>query len=618
MSAGTPGRIARHAFPSLLILALTIAFATLVTACVPGDASCLERAGPGDCTETVALDQLGAIESPQAPDNWLDFDYSAASGLSDRLRVDFVVAGITGTPTGMELRVTWSGAADCALQVVNAVDNTKVYGTFVRTAYGSDSNTSAGLLADVLAARGAGVNFSIFIELVPTTAQLDCSTTIDAVQLFETGSTPDDATITVRKVVPNVVDDFTGFAIYRVPSSGPVGFVSEGGGELAVTGLPSTGSVTLSEYVPDDYRGLGHSTVEYSEGCPAAPMVPSTAPGSGIIDAVVDMSAFTAPLVCFYNELLTQQIVVEKYSDPAANFTGTEPVEGWAVTITRTSPSPTAPETRLTGPDGRAVFAGIPAGEWLVTEETRAGWTTVGSVVDGISQSGAERTVVFGGGESETVRFYNQSNEPTTGRVVVHKTLMTNGITSGGGAGWEFTLTGCGIMPRTATTDAAGIADFGELLATTRGCVYTVTETAVDGWAPWPAASQEIRVTAGQVREVGFTNMHLDLCPDCGIVTTTPTATPTRTPTPTPTPTATPTVVPTTPPATPTASVTQPVEVSPTPTTPAPATLAPTTPTPGAPVTGTGRASDAAPLPIALAGLAFIVSGAALLAARRR
>lgn len=205
---------------------------------------------------------------------------------------------------------------------------------------------------------------------------------------------------------------------------------------------------------------------------------------------------------------------------------------------------------------------------------------------------------------------------PLTIRVV--KTLNALGITSPG-AGWEFTLEGCGVGPLAGTTDANGVVEFPGLPPAV-GCSYTVTETVQAGWVPQYVSQQVQPREGGSTATVEFLNIR-EFNPPCvdpadprcqppEFATPTPPATPAP-PAPIENPTSTPSPSPTTAPATP-----APASPSPSVTSVSGGILGPT---PRPPATGTGAASgEPLGLLLAAAGLIALSSGLGLLALARR
>ncbi|MCX7619192.1 hypothetical protein, partial [Tepidiforma sp.] len=130
---------------------------------------------------------------------------------------------------------------------------------------------------------------------------------------------------------------------------------------------------------------------------------------------------------------------------------------------------------------------------------------------------------------------------PVTVRVV--KVLSVLGFESPG-AGWQFTLSGCGVGPVTGTTSASGLVEFAGLPPAV-GCSYTVTETVQAGWVPQFVSQQVQPREGGQTVTLTFLNIR-EFNPPC-VDPADPRCAPPDLPTPTPTPPpATPT-----PPATP-------------------------------------------------------------------
>lgn len=119
------------------------------------------------------------------------------------------------------------------------------------------------------------------------------------------------------------------------------------------------------------------------------------------------------------------------------------------------------------------------------------------------------------------------------------------------GAGWQFTLTGCGIEPRTAVTGPGGVALF-DALPPAVGCAYTVTETPRPGWSAVTLGQDARPREPGEVVTLRFVNIY-EWNPPCllaGCVELPP-ADPAPPPPATPAPPAAPQVTPPAAPATP-------------------------------------------------------------------
>jgi hypothetical protein len=274
--------------------------------------------------------------------------------------------------------------------------------------------------------------------------------------------------------------------------------------------------------------------------------------------------------------------------------------------------------------DGLIVVSGLDGGVYTVQEVVPDGYQFTGTRVDfqadgtydGEYPGQPPEIELLHSGDAAWVTFYNQ---PRIG-VRVTKVESTSGVTSPG-AGWTFTITGCGIDERTGVTGSDGTLTFADLPPAV-GCAYTVTETLASGWTVSPAASQQAgSVVAGAIVELQFTNARE--------TTPTPTPTPVHTPTPTqtsepgatPTQTGTPTATAT--PASPTATMTPSTPAPPpTPTaTPDSAVVGETTPRP--PISGQSpEAPGSSGVPIVAAGMVLlalsIAAGAITLRSRRR
>ncbi len=279
-----------------------------------------------------------------------------------------------------------------------------------------------------------------------------------------------------------------------------------------------------------------------------------------------------------------------------------------------------------------AILPGLAAGTFTLSEAPQAPYTYAGwayGTVEGASvqcpanptSSAAAATVTLTNvAPQAVVCFYN---DPPV-NIVVHKVLNALGTTSNG-AGWQFTLTGCGVTPQTKTTGADGKATFSDLPPAV-GCSYTVTETVQAGWTPQSVSQTAQPTRGGETVTLTFVNSW-DWNPRCIDPMEPGCSEPPRTPTPTPTPPAgtptppagTPTPTPTTPAATstPTATPTNtPVTQVAGERTPGPGG----SPTPLAPATGfgPGQGQGSVSLLLVLAGLVSLGLGLSFLALGRR
>lgn len=324
----------------------------------------------------------------------------------------------------------------------------------------------------------------------------------------------------------------------------------------------------------------------------------------------------------------TGTIVIEKVRDLNGNGQ-LDPGEGmiaWEATID----GPDYPGGQLFPvPAAGLTIPGVTDGAYSVTEGSQAGYTLVGVRVDGGTRDASDSAnVTVSHGVTTRITFYNQPHFD----IEVRKTTIDNAVMAAG-QGWTFTLTGCGIAPRTGTTNAGGVTTFTNLELPV-GCDYTVTESTSADWVVAPSAAQIVgQANPGQTIVVLYTNIRLTELPT-PTPTATVTATPTGTVTPTTTATATTTAT-TTATATatePLATVTQPAEAaspSPDPSVTSTATAIESevagakTPgaagTPGAPTAGSGQsATGSANILLAIAGLLSMAAGFGMIARRRR
>jgi hypothetical protein len=248
--------------------------------------------------------------------------------------------------------------------------------------------------------------------------------------------------------------------------------------------------------------------------------------------------------------LPTGGLRIEKYldlnGDGDANDLGEGPLVGWNMTVKGAGIDGTFATADLDLNDlfaeAAISFDGLDSGEkYDVTEETRAGYVLTGVRIDGAPVAlGASKTLTIPDGGTTVIQYFNQ---PRTG-IKVSKTEVSLAHPGGApGAGWSFTLSGCGIAPQVAATNAAGQAQFDNLPLAVN-CTYTVTETQKAGWSAINPVQAANPVTPGGYTTLSFTNVKIEVCVT-GCITTfetpTPTATPEK-PTATPTPTEEPKV----------------------------------------------------------------------------
>ena len=154
----------------------------------------------------------------------------------------------------------------------------------------------------------------------------------------------------------------------------------------------------------------------------------------------------------------TSTVLVKKFNDPNPNnpFTGTVGLDGWTMRITGT---PNGGGSYDSGAHdtvgGLFLFSNIPDGSYTVTETLKSGWVNVGSTVDGLNPRLASRA-------------RSRSRSTTTARSTSSTSAREHPRHQAGnrqwrqqpGQGWHITVTGCGITPLHADTNAVGVADF--------------------------------------------------------------------------------------------------------------------------------------------------------------
>ncbi|PFG73650.1 hypothetical protein [Tepidiforma thermophila] len=341
------------------------------------------------------------------------------------------------------------------------------------------------------------------------------------------------ATLTVAKVIPGHPDDDRNFQAWVTQCEETTDPIAPPPLGLAF-GQPAPAEATLEpgcwavseELLPRSPYGFAGWAFGVEKGgevyCPDQPE-------STEQPVRLKLGAGDHPVVCFYNTRLDDPPPVEK-----PTLTVAKVVQGAAEdTTTFTAVIPVDflddLELRVTfaqGAPGQLVLA---PGSYTVTELPNPGYTTVGwsygrfepwpddppcrvgcdfetgrlvcpaapdypgdTAPVTITPTGATPEASPGAGEHILLCFYNEpllgSEDPAedTGgpppavTIRVEKTENIVGFARPG-AGWEFTLTGCGLEPRTAVTGPDGVAVF-DGLPPAVGCSYTVAETLRPGW----------------------------------------------------------------------------------------------------------------------------------------
>ncbi len=152
--------------------------------------------------------------------------------------------------------------------------------------------------------------------------------------------------------------------------------------------------------------------------------------------------------------------------------------------------------------DAARTLAGLPAGVYRVRELPADGFVVRGWAMgwrcrQGFAcppvpgEPGDEATVAIEGNDP-VVCFYNealtkaedpQEDDPPAPAAMTVRVVKFEHVIGfeRKGAGWAFTLSGCGAAPRTEVTGSDGVAVF-EGVRPAEGCVYTVREESREGW----------------------------------------------------------------------------------------------------------------------------------------
>lgn len=361
-------------------------------------------------------------------------------------------------------------------------------------------------------------------------------------------------------------------------ASGTWVFTASGPTTPGPVSITDTGEATFADLEPGSYSvtettGSGEACVigvsepgafETLHGATGNPALAE----AGLTMGDIGVLAGETTTVYFFNRscgsvLGSPALYIQKYEDPSGNRTGETGLSGFQFIVKRDGVQVGAAVTSPAG--GLIVLSGLDAGMYTVEEVAQAGYRFTGTRVDreadgsyDSEHEGQPAAVeLLHAGDAAWITFYNQPRI----NVRVTKVETGNGASSPG-AGWTFTLSGCGIAERTGVTGADGTLTFTDLPPAV-GCEYTVTEAVASGWTVSPSASQLVgSAIAGATVDVQFTNR--------------------REPTPTPAPTSTP--VPT---GTPTPETPSTPGTPETPTTPTPTGTPEVTRTPGATETPT-------------------------------
>jgi hypothetical protein len=176
-----------------------------------------------------------------------------------------------------------------------------------------------------------------------------------------------------------------------------------------------------------------------------------------------------------------------------------EGVAGWPITVS----GPDGDGNLVTDTQGMAHYTVVTGGTYLVRQGTVTGWLATALV---------ELRVTAGLGETGHVTFFNQP------RVAVSASMSEISLENPGAApgdGWSFSLTGCGET-RTLETQATGEVTFSGL-PPAAGCEYTVAVAERPGWATIMPSKTASPTGPGQVSQLVFIGVRVDVCPDCAL-----------------------------------------------------------------------------------------------------
>lgn len=361
--------------------------------------------------------------------------------------------------------------------------------------------------------------------------------------------------LTIAKVIPGYPDDRTNFSATIIPCDTPGGPVGPPGFAPFAQGMPYYGDLApgcyqiAEEILPSTpYALVGWAFGGYKDDLLVCPEKPEF--GEQPVRVELRGDHMPPVVVCFFNErrddpggdpgdgpqrptLAIAKTVIGQPGDAAA-FTAEVALQGSGSPLAAVPFSQSAP--------GELVLA---PGTYVVRELPRAGYVTLGYSFGSSSRGGAvcpgtpeqqgntvEVTIAPTGqsgewspgtGEQVVVCFYNEpaaaqddpvesGDPPPAVAIRVEKVENVIGFERPG-PGWEFTLTGCGVTPRSLVTGPEGVALFAGLPPAV-GCAYTVTETVRAGWTPQYISQQAWPRTAGETVTLRFLNIR-DWSPPC-------------------------------------------------------------------------------------------------------
>jgi hypothetical protein len=257
-------------------------------------------------------------------------------------------------------------------------------------------------------------------------------------------------------------------------------------------GLVPVASTLTDEDGEYEFCGLGPGEYLVQEGSRDG-WVPTNS-----TEAVVTLTSGAEVLVHDFMNFRLGQICVFKYEDLNANGVrdeGEPLLPGWEILLTDAQGN--LIRSGVTNEDGQICFTGLLAGEYVVTEILKDGWTnTTPQSVRVIVISGTEARILIGNFELVTLEIFKY--EDVNGNHV-----FDNGDVPIGG--WLFEVSGPEFpVPILVSTDPAGFI----VLVLSKPGAYTISEQLPPGWTNTTPAVVHVTISSGTVLPVQrFGNM---------------------------------------------------------------------------------------------------------------
>ena len=363
-----------------------------------------------------------------------------------------------------------------------------------------------------------------------------------------------DGTLVIAKVIPGDPRDANSFLATLAPCAEPEDGKTFGFSQLepASVSVAAPDCWLVREQPPRGYLNLGWSLGKLDEN--GSPVCPDAIENHSKTETTVKFDAEPLQVICFYNTRLDGDPPVDKPTLTVAKVIpgSTDDAAPFTAAVAGVGNDFSADVTFAQGAPGQVVLS---PGDYTVRELPRTGYRTLGwsygrfepwpddppcrvgcDIQTGrlvcpaapdqsgdtapvtIEPVGATPEASPGAGEHILLCFYNEpltgSEDPAEAGVTirVEKTENIVGFERPG-AGWEFTLSGCGIEPRTAVTGPDGVALFENLPPAVR-CSYTVAETLRPGWTAQFAVRDASPRQPGEIVNLAFLNIR-DWNPPC-------------------------------------------------------------------------------------------------------